>query len=220
MLASSAYKGGDSVGYRGALARLVASHPKADYWRDLLAATGSASGFAPRLALDLDRLEAATGTLDTAAQYVQAAELALEQGLPGDAKAFLGQGYAAGVLGQGADAARHQRLLDLATRQALADAKSFPALAQEAAAAASGVPWQKLAEARASLGQYDEAITAFERALQKGGLKFPDDAKLHLGIACLRAGQAARAKEVLTSVSGNDGTAELARLWLIRGSGA
>jgi hypothetical protein len=55
-----------------------------------------------------------------------------------------------------------------------------------------------------------------EQGIAKGGLKRLEDAKLHLGIACLLAGQKAKGMQVLKTVQGSDGTADLARLWLLQ----
>jgi hypothetical protein len=52
-----------------------------------------------------------------------------------------------------------------------------------------------------------------QQGITKGGLKRPEDAKLHLGIAQLIAGDNAKAQATLKGVSGNDGTGDLARLW-------
>ncbi len=49
--------------------------------------------------------------------------------------------------------------------------------------------------------------------IAKGGLKRPEDAKLHLAIAQLIAGDNAKAQATLKTVSGADGTSDLARLW-------
>jgi outer membrane protein assembly factor BamD (BamD/ComL family) len=222
-LASSEHKQRNDAGYRDALTRLVTFYPKKEYWADLLASLerasgGRASGLSDRLALDLDRLKAATGAMDAPEHYTDAAERALAAGLPGDAKAFLDAGYRAGVLGKGAQAGRQKRLADMAGRQSAEDAKTLARLAKEADAAGDGLAWEQLGEAYASYGRHDEAAAAFEKSLKKSGLKHPDDAKLRLGVACLRAGQAAKAKDVLASVSGDDGAAELARLWLIHGT--
>ncbi|MEY3287134.1 MAG: hypothetical protein RL500_1864, partial [Pseudomonadota bacterium] len=46
-----------------------------------------------------------------------------------------------------------------------------------------------------------------------GGLKRPDDAKLRLGLAQLKAGQKAKAAQTLKGVGGKEGAAEVARLW-------
>lgn len=217
LLVNSEYKRKNDAGYRDALTLLVAGYPKKEYWRDLLATVQQQPGFADRLALDLDRLMAATGTLETPDQYMEAAQLALQQGLPGEAKALLDKGYAAGVLGKGAAAARQQRLAAMANRQAADGLKTLPQLGREADAARDGLAWVTLGEAYASYGQYDNAIAAFQKGLQRGGLKHPDDARLHLGIACLDAGRKDKAEAALGAVAGRDGARELAQLWLLAG---
>jgi hypothetical protein len=218
MLANCESRLKNDAGYVDALTQLVAIYPKPEYWRDLLTSVRRKPGFANRLALDFDRLTAAAGVMDTADQFMEAAQRALQAGLPGDAKSLLDRGYAAGWLGKGAGADRQQRLLGLASRQASEDMNGLTPLAKEADAAATGLPWVKLGEAYASHGQHDNAIAAFQKGIQKGGLKYPEDAKLHLGVAYLEAKQAAKAKDVLGSVSGADGVEDLARLWLILGS--
>ena len=46
-------------------------------------------------------------------------------------------------------------------------------------------------------------------------MKRPEDAKLHLAIAYLLAGDNVKAQAAFKTVSGNDGTADLARLWTL-----
>jgi len=218
MLASSEFKRNDQSAYIDALEQLVAHYPKSEYWRDLLPAIARRPGFAARLTLDLDLLMVATGAMASPDQYMNAAELALAAGLPGAAAAILDQGYATGILGKGGQADRQQRLVAMAKRQSNEDMKGLAQLRGEADAASSGLPWEKLGEAYASYGQYDNAVAAFRKAIEKGGLKYPEDAKLHLGVAYLRAGQRAPAKTTLDSVAGADGIQDLARLWLLQGS--
>ncbi|WP_372527170.1 hypothetical protein [Piscinibacter sp.] len=52
-----------------------------------------------------------------------------------------------------------------------------------------------------------------QQGIAKGNLKRADDARLHLGIAQLIVGENGKAQTTLHSVGGNDGTADLARLW-------
>jgi Tfp pilus assembly protein PilF len=54
-----------------------------------------------------------------------------------------------------------------------------------------------------------------EQGLQKGGISRPEEARLHLAIAYLAAGQKAKAIAAFKAVQGGDSTADLARLWLI-----
>ncbi|HEX3971307.1 MAG TPA: hypothetical protein VHX19_08280 [Stellaceae bacterium] len=218
MLVSSEYQQKNEAGRIDALERLVALYPKPPYWTDLLAAVAQQPGFATdRLALDLDRLKVATGAMKGAGDYMEAAQRALLAGLPGDAKAILDQGYAAGVLGKDTQADREKRLAAMAAQQAGDDSKTLAQQESDAAKAANGLAWEKLGEAYASYGQYDKAIAAYSQALQKRGLQRPDDARLHLGIAYLAKGDAVHARVALAAVRGDDGTRALARLWLIHG---
>jgi hypothetical protein len=216
-LAGSDLKLKDEGGYIDALTRLAAAYPKHQYWVDLCRAVGQRESFAPRLKLDLDRVAMAAGAFDQPQQYAAAAELALQQGFPGDAKSFLDQGFAAGVLGRGATADREKRLQAMAQSQAADDQKSLAQQAQEASAAKDGEKLEKLGEADASYGRRKDAAAALEQSLARG-LAHPDDAKLHLGMAYLKDGDA-RAKPLLQSVKGGDGTGDLARLWLALGPG-
>jgi hypothetical protein len=54
-----------------------------------------------------------------------------------------------------------------------------------------------------------------EQGIKKGGLRHPEDSKLHLGIALLLSGDKTRAVQVLRSVQGNDGVADIAHLWAV-----
>lgn len=217
-LLNSAYQQKDEAGRIDALERLAWFYPKPQYWSDLIAAVAKKPGFASRLTLDLDRLKIATGAATAASDYMDAAQLALLAGLPAEAKALLDKGYAAGVLGKDAGADREKRLADMAAQQAADAAKTLDRQASQAGTAANGVAAEKLGETYASYGQYDKAIAAYSQAIQKGGMQNPEDAKLHLGMAYLAAGQKDKARETLSGVGGADGTRDLAQLWLIAGA--
>jgi Tfp pilus assembly protein PilF len=64
------------------------------------------------------------------------------------------------------------------------------------------------------LGEYDKGVGLIQQGLAKIGVKRRDDANLHLGIAYLRAGQKGRAAQAFKAVTGHDGAADLARLWM------
>jgi tetratricopeptide (TPR) repeat protein len=130
-----------------------------------------------------------------------------------ETKKVLDEGFAAGALGKGPEAERHKRLLALAEQRAKEAPEALKAAEAEAAAAKDGSALVRVGLALSAMGQHDKAIALIEQGIAKGGLKRPDDAKLHLGIALLRAGQKGRAAQVLKTVGGTDGTADLARLW-------
>jgi tetratricopeptide (TPR) repeat protein len=216
LLAGCYLKQGDQTGYIGALEKLVTYAPKKEYWADLLHRVTTRPGFADRLALDAYRLKLALGGMSTAADYTEAAQLALQAGFPAEARKVIEQGYASGVLGTGADAERHKRLRDLATKKAAEDEKSLAQDEKAAAAARDGTAPVNIGFNFVLNGQFDAGIALMEQGIQKGGVKHPEDAKLHLGIAYLQAGKKAKALQVLKSVQGTDGTADLARLWAIQ----
>ena len=64
-------------------------------------------------------------------------------------------------------------------------------------------------------GQTDKGLKMMESAIKAGGLKRPEDAKLHLGQAYAVAGKKSQAISTLKSVGGTDGTADLARYWIM-----
>jgi tetratricopeptide (TPR) repeat protein len=214
MLADSALKQKDDAGYTDALQRLVASYPKKEYWVPLLHQIERSPSFSGRLQLDLDRIKLATGTLGSA-DYLDMTQLALADGLPGEARKTIEQGYAAGVLGVGTDAERQKRLRDLANKSAADDRRTLDKSVDEAATQKDGSGLVNTGLDYVGYGEADKGITLIERGLQKGNIKRPEDAKLHLGVAYIAAGQKAKAIEVLKGVQGTDGTAELARVWIL-----
>ncbi len=195
-----------------ALERLVMYYPKKEYWVDLLSRMQRKPGFSDRLVLDTYRLSLATGSLSAAADYMEMGQLALQAGNEEEARIVVDKGFAAGVLGTGAEAERHKRLRDLVARK-VAEAKANQAAAEaEAKAAKEGDALVKLGFARVMGGDAAGGLPVMQQGIAKGGLKRPEDAKLHLGIAQVMAGDA-KAQATLRGVAGNDGTADLARLW-------
>jgi Tfp pilus assembly protein PilF len=213
LLASCHAKQNDAAGYQGVLEKLVVHHPKKEYWADLLRRVPQRAGFAGRLSLDVYRLQLAAGTLASAGDYVEMAQLAMQESSPAEARRIVERGFAAGVLGD----ERHKRLRDLAMKavadeqRSLANAESE---AEAAAASAQGTGLFNLGWTLFHHGQADKGLAMMELGLRKGGLKRMEDARLHLGVAAWQTGQKAKAAQIFKSVQGQDGTAELARLWL------
>ena len=215
LLASSYAKQNDTPGVVTTLAKLVTYYPKREYWIDLLRYTETRPGFAPRLTLDVYRLRFALGLLDTDTQYVEMAQLAVQAGFPDEAKRVLDKGFAGGALGTGAEAGRHQRLRDLVAKNVADDQKALLNDEPAAATAKDGMGLVNLGFAYVSRGEADKGIDLMEKGIRRGGMKYPDDATLHLGIACVMGRRRDQAVQVLKSVRGTDGAADLARLWII-----
>ena len=215
-LASCYLKMNDNSGYVQALEKLVAHYPKKSYWADLISRMQRKPGFSDRLELDVLRLQLATGNLSKPVDFMEMAQLALQAGFPAEAKKIVDQGYAAGVLGKGGDVERQNRLRDLANKQAAQDAAAIAQGEAEVSTAKDGEALVAIGYNYVLNGKTDRGLALMEQGIKQGPLKHPDDAKLHLALALAHAGQKARAVQLLQSVHGNDGTADLARLWLLQ----
>jgi hypothetical protein len=215
LLINAAVQKKDNNTYVHALEKLVTYYPKKDYWVDLLSRVQRKPGFSDRLSLDTYRLSLATGSMSTANDYMEMAQLSLQAGLPAEAKRTVDKGYAAGLLGAGAQAERHQRLRDLIASRLEEEKKTRAETQQQAGAEKEG---DALVHAGLNLvfnGQAAQGLAMMQKGIAKGDLKRPNDARLHLGLAYWLAGDNGKAQAAFKAVSGADGTADLARLWVL-----
>jgi tetratricopeptide (TPR) repeat protein len=220
LLANIASRGNDRAAYVAALERLVAYYPKREYWNDLLRRLEAKPGFSNRLTMDLYRLRLATKTVTSASDYLEMAQLALQQRQVGEAKQIVEEGFKAGLLGKGPEAERHQRLQALVD-QRLAEAPTALQTAEaDARTAKDGSALVNVGFAYANLGQTEKGIDLMQQGIKllqqspaKGRQPRLDDANLHLGVALHRAGQKSRANQAFRAVTGTDGASDLARLW-------
>lgn len=215
LLANVYLKQHDNAAYANALEKLVAYYPKKDYWAAVVHSVGTRPGFSERLALDFARLKLATGTMRAATEYIEAAQLSIQAGLPAEAKKTIDQGYAAGLLGTGPESERHRRLKDMAAKHLAEDAKTLGQDDAQVAAAKDGTALLTAGFNYVLNGNAGKGLEMMEQGVRKGGLKHPDDARLRLGYAYHVAGQNQKANQVFKSVHGGDGPASLARLWII-----
>lgn len=218
-LADAQQRTGNLAGYSASLEKLLLNYPKKDYWNAHLGRLPRKSGFADRFLLDVLRLRLASGTLSKTEDYMELAQLLLQQGLPSEAQSVAEQGFKSGALGSGPEAARHQRLRDLAVKEAGQAREKLEGQAAEAAGFTEGDALVKVGVSYVSLGEVDKGIDLIQQGIKKGKLKRPEDAKLRLGLAQLQSAKTrAAGVHTLRSVKGNDGAADIARLWLILGS--
>jgi hypothetical protein len=215
LLASICLKQRDGNCYAQAMERLLATHPKQDYWLAAIHEVSAMPAFASRLNLDVARLKLYTRTLRTTAEYFEAAQLALQEGFPTEARDFLERGYAAGQLGTGPEADRHRRLRDMVAKAVAEDSRSPGDDISVLSASKDGTALLNAGFNQVLRGQADKGLPLMEQGLRKGGLKRPEDGKLHYGIALALAGRGGAAAQALHGIQGKDGTADLARLWAI-----
>lgn len=205
----------DVDGATATLELLVKFYPTKDSWADLIARVQSKPGFSERLRLDAYRILLLVDGMEEPDQYGEMAELALLAALPLEAKQVMEAGYKANMLGTGKNAAKHKPLLDKATKQATEDAKTLDAGEAAAKAAKTGLAMVNMGFNLVVNGQAERGIALMEMGVAKGGLKYPEEAKLHLGLAYLKVGNKPKAAEVFKSMQANDGSADLARYWLM-----
>lgn len=212
-LADALRRTNNGGGQAAVLEKLVSYYPKKEYWSILLGRIMSKPGFSQRLTLDVLRLKRETKTLETVEDYTEMTQLALQDGQAAEARAVIDEGFARGVLGKGPEGERHKRLQALAVQRATGAADDLAKAAAESAADKDGNALVRIGMGYSGLGQHDKGIALIQQGIAKGGLKRKDEANLHLGIALHRAGQKQKAAQALRAVGGNDGSADLARLW-------
>ncbi len=215
LMANIQLKKGDKEGYVNTIEKLAASYPKVSYWTDLLNRVVSKPGYSNRLTVDVYRLKLANGLLKKPSEFVEMAQLVLQAKAPAEALKVIDKGYKAGVLGVGAEAPRHQRLKDLADKTLAENNKTQATEEAALVKAKDNDGLVAMGYGMVQAGQADKGLAMMNDAIKAGGLRNPEDAKLHLGEAYAVAGKKEKAISTLKTVSGKDGTADLARYWIM-----
>ncbi len=206
----------DTEGALRAVEQLNSYYPSTKNWVYLVGQVHSKAGFSERLYLDILRLKFELALMNTAADYVDMADTATRFGFPAEAKKVLDQGFASGVLDKGADARKNAALLDAANKRAADDLKTMQQGEASAAKSKDGTGLVNLGFAYATTGQFDKGASLIEEGISKGGLSRLEEAKLHLGIVYYWSGKKDKAIAQLRTVEGRDGTADLARYWIMQ----
>ena len=216
MLANLNLRSKNTTGYVEAIERLAAYYPKQSYWQDLLNRVSGKTGFSGRLLVDVYRLKLATNVLK-AGEYLELGQLTLSERAPAETVKIIEKGYKAGLLGTGTDAPRHQRLKDLATKTLDESNKTLGATETALLKEKDNDGLLALGYELVQAGEATKGLAMMEAALKADNLKHPDTAKLHLGMAYAVAGKKSQALSTLKSISvnGTEGTADLARYWIM-----
>ena len=213
----SAYVGlKDDAGSVMAIERMAVSYPKPEYWADLISRTREVDNFSDRLIPDYYRLKVQVlGHVDDRERLNYAA-ITQRSGYPIEAKKVLDQAFASGKPFTGADLADANKLRPEINKAAAGDVAQMAA--NEAAA-------RSAKDGNALVGQGllvtladDPAKGAqlIEQGIAKGGVRAPEEAKLHLGYAQVRAGRDADALKTFKSITGGaPGTVALAHVWTL-----
>ena len=200
-----------------AVEKMVTYYPKPETWAQLLYGIRKETSGNETNLFQTYRLMLDTDVLKDPSDYTEMAELALDQGSPGDAQSVLQKAQEKNVFTDQRSKDRAQRLLESAKKRATADQAGLPKLEKEADSATTGD--KNLAVGRAYLGyaQYDKAADELSKGLAKGGVKNEADARLTLGIAQLKGGHKDDAMKTFKAVKGDPALERLANLWSLHG---
>jgi hypothetical protein len=190
------------------LTTLLRNYPNQSNWQRAVRFVNESRGGDKQLTLDTLRLALITKTIEPQHYLALATELNYA-GLPGETKAVIDAGIAAGAVQRGNATA--SQLLATANRRIAEDRASLPGQMAQARRAANGRSARIVADALFGYGRHSEAAELYRLALTKGG----EDANLvntRLGASLALAGDRAGAEAALRAVTGT--RAELAQLWL------
>jgi tetratricopeptide (TPR) repeat protein len=215
LILSACVKMDDGDCTSAALERLVAYYPKPEYWKELLytlvQSTGASSS--DKVTLQLYRLMFEVGVLGRPEDYSEMAQLAIEQGSPGEAVNVLQKAFADKVFSDQRTNDKNQRLLDSAKKTAAADEATLGKMEKDADSAPTGDKDVGVGFAYLGYQQYDKASNLLSKGLSKGGVKSEPEARLLLGIAQLKSGHKDEAIKSFHDVKGDPTLEHIANLW-------
>jgi tetratricopeptide (TPR) repeat protein len=203
----------DKEGLAETREQLVRSNPSRENWDNLLTTLYKNTDNDELTTLGYYRLGFDLDVLKRPEHYSEMAEMSLEGKVPGEAVTVLEKGIANKVFSEKRDQERSTRLLSNAKTQAEAMKAQLPKLEQEARASKTGDADVGLGMAYMSYGQYDKAIEALQRGLQKGAGKRTDEANIMLGRAYLKLKQKDAARKAFKAVPDDSKLARVAELY-------
>jgi tetratricopeptide (TPR) repeat protein len=159
--------------------------------------------------IDLFRLLRQVKGLGDQYSYLEYGQKVLDLGLPDEAKTVIAEGRASGKVPAGGAGAQ----ITADAVKAIGSEGSLVTLGTRAKTAPTGALAQQTADAYLGKGDYANAITLYQVALQKGSVK-SDDVNTHLGIAMALSGDKAGAKTAFAAVQGAP-RSELAQFWTL-----
>ena len=216
----SAIQIGDTKGIVTAYELLVQYYAKPGYWRDLmvmerdLLSRGTTSDV---VTLNLYRLMREVDALKDGNDFLEMAQLAVQQGSPGEAIDAINRGMAANAFGSENEKSAAKTQLQTAQKLADTDRAGLGKFEAEAKAAKAGEAEVRLGQAYLSYDQPEQAAAAIQSGIAKGGLRNADEAQILLGISLLRLGRKDDAAAAFKATKGTDARlGDLARLWSLR----
>ena len=213
LLATSYSQSDSDAGYLWSLEHLAVAYPKADYWKELVARAAHTDKFSDRLYVDNYRLKAQVLGSVSDGERLSYAALAAHAGYPEEAKRILDEAYASKPF-TGPDLAEANKLR-VDVNKSVAGDRAQQAVAETAAhGAKDGNALVSLGLLQTVDGSAQQGVQLIEEGIAKGGLRYPEEARLHLGFALVKAGRDADAVKTLDTItSGPNGIVPIAHVW-------
>lgn len=195
--------------------KLVRHYPKPEYWENLVNTLFNDKKSTDKQQLNIMRLATHVGAVKEPLKYEEIAQIAIAQGLPGEAQTLLEDAFNKKYIVEPRQIDRDKKLLAEAKAAATGDKAT---LAQQDAAAranAAGNADVKIGAAYLSYGENAKAIEALQRGISKGSVRDPDEAAMLLGIAYMRSGNKEEAAKAFNTVKVDATMTRIAKLWLL-----
>ena len=193
---------GDNTAMVPVLSDLIRLNNKSTYWNTLLRIERQDERD-DHNTLMIYRIMYDTGAMTVGTDYIEMAQLLGDAGLPGEAQTTLEKAMSAGLISD-QQKERTNRLLNSFKARAETDKKSQAQFDAEATKNPAGELDVKLGEVYYGSGDYQNAVTAINRGLQKGQIKHPDEAYVYLGRSQVQLKNFAEAKKAFAGLKSVD----------------
>jgi outer membrane protein assembly factor BamD (BamD/ComL family) len=190
---------GDNGAMATVLVDLIKLTNKTNYWNTLLRIERQDERDDHNL-LMIYRVMYDTDSMNAGSDYMEMAQLLGDAALPGEAAAVLDKAMSSGKFTEQKDKDRAARLSNTLKPRAETDKKGEAAFDAEAAKNPAGELDVKSGEVYYGSGDYQAAVTAITRGIEKKGIKHLDEAYIYLGRAQVALKNTAEAKKAFTGL--------------------
>jgi tetratricopeptide (TPR) repeat protein len=170
---------GDTPTMSATLVDLIRLTNKTNYWNTLLRIERQDERD-DHNTLMLYRVMYDTASMNAGSDFIEMAQLLGDAALPAEAQTVLEKAMSTGLIND-QQKERTNRLLNSFKTRAEADKKGLPQLDAEAKKSTAGELDIKLGEVYYGFGDYQNAVTALTRGIQKGQIKHQDEGYVYLG---------------------------------------
>jgi len=189
---------GDTATMDTVLVDLIRVNNKTTYWNTLLRIERQDERV-DRNTLMIYRIMYNSNAMNADTDYIEMAQLLADAALPGEAQAVLEKAVSTGVI-KDEHKERTNRLLTALKARADVDRKGLAQVDAEASKNPAGELDVKLGEVYYGFGDYQKAVDAISRGIQKGQIKHLDEAYVYLGLAEAQLKNYAEAKRTFASL--------------------